>query len=236
MTEAIKGFLASAFDKYYGITIAISLSAVVFSCILETVIALFAYGYGIKKRIRFFIVAVSAVIIQAAAEEYGGNRALTAVTAVICLLLSAIVVSVPVRQRKITEKQRELARFIEGKIKNAAERSFEDNEYKENRVEEKSDNKYFSPRAERERSDAVEILKTVGKKEERRACDLDIDHIRAVLSRLDYYGLSAADKKIINELNYSLNEAERGNVDLETKEKINDGLGALLKIMSKYGT
>ncbi len=235
MTELFKAFLASALGEYYGITVTVSLSAVAFSCVLETLISLFAYGYGIKKRIRFFLVAVSAVILQAAAENYGGNSAFTSVTLVICLLLSSIVLSVPVRTKKITEKQRELARFIDGKIKSAAERSLEEEEPKDILVKEKTDYCPVNSRIGKERSDAVEILKTVGKKEERRASDLDIGHIRAVLSRLDYYGLSSADKRIINELNYSLNEAERGNVDLETKEKINDGLGALLKIMSKYG-
>lgn len=235
MTELFKAFLASVFGEYYGITVAVSLSAVAFSCVLETLISIFAYGYGIKKRIRFFLVAASAVILQAAAEKYSGNSAFTSVTLVVCLLFSAVVISVPVRTGKITEKQRELARFIDGKIKIAAERSIEDDGYKEIRIEEKTEHKPLNSFADRERSDAVEILKTVGKKAERRASDLDIEHIRAVLSRLDYYGLSAADKRIINELNYSLLAAERGNVDLETKERINDGLGALLKIMSKYG-
>ena len=83
----------------------------------------------------------------------------------------------------------------------------------------------------------VEILKTSGTRRQGagQPCDLDFAHIRSVVSRLDYFSLSAADKRTVNDLNFSLAEAERGNISDAVKEKINDGLGALLKIMSKYG-
>ena len=47
--------------------------------------------------------------------------------------------------------------------------------------------------------------------------------------------LSQGDRKTIKELELNVLGAENGDDRIETKRKINDGLGALLKIMAKYG-
>ncbi len=65
--------------------------------------------------------------------------------------------------------------------------------------------------------------------------ELDFAHVKNVIERLNYYNLSPFDKRTVNELNANLSLAESGECGLELKTKINDGLSALLKIMSKYG-
>jgi hypothetical protein len=52
---------------------------------------------------------------------------------------------------------------------------------------------------------------------------------------LDYYGLNQSDKRQVKELETAIFEAENYQMTNELKCRINDGLGALLKIMSKYG-
>ncbi len=66
------------------------------------------------------------------------------------------------------------------------------------------------------------------------APEVDFSHVRNVMERLDYYGLSQTDRNVIKELKLALNMAESSGLDDNLKSKINDGLGQLLKIMSKY--
>ena len=64
---------------------------------------------------------------------------------------------------------------------------------------------------------------------------VDFTHVKNILSRLEFYNLSPTDQKQVGELKASMYRAENFGVDKETRSKINDGLGVLLKIMSKYG-
>lgn len=66
-------------------------------------------------------------------------------------------------------------------------------------------------------------------------CELDFSHVKNILKRLEYYNLSSLDAKQVAELKSALYQAETCGVNKDIKSKINDGLGALLKIMSKYG-
>ncbi len=64
--------------------------------------------------------------------------------------------------------------------------------------------------------------------------EIDFSHVRNVMERLDYFGLSPTDRNTVNQLKNTLAEAESFGIDDALKGKINDGLGQLLKIMSKY--
>ena len=63
---------------------------------------------------------------------------------------------------------------------------------------------------------------------------LCLEHAAGVIEKLSYYDLSPADLKQVDELELLLNQAEREGVTPANKERINDGLSELLKIMSKY--
>ena len=72
-------------------------------------------------------------------------------------------------------------------------------------------------------------------KEKNKNYGVDFEHVKNVIRRMDYFGLNANDKKQVRELEVALVEAERGDFSEPIKNRINDGLSALLKIMSKYG-
>ena len=63
----------------------------------------------------------------------------------------------------------------------------------------------------------------------------DFSHVKNVLQRLEPAVLSYADRRQIHELELSICEAENGEYSEETRIKINEGLGNLLKIMARHG-
>ncbi len=71
--------------------------------------------------------------------------------------------------------------------------------------------------------------------ETNKSCELDFEHVKNVIARLEYYSLSQADRRQVSELEGYIRSAEKGGMSEYFKSKINDGLGALLKLMSKYG-
>ncbi len=64
---------------------------------------------------------------------------------------------------------------------------------------------------------------------------VNFSHIKNVIERLEYFPLSVAEKKQIESLESIIYSAENGAKKEDIKEKLNDGLGYLLKIMAKYG-
>lgn len=64
--------------------------------------------------------------------------------------------------------------------------------------------------------------------------EVDFAHIKNVAERLKYYGLNQSEKKQVNELLSTVREIELGNRSEGKRNAINEGLGTLLKIMSKY--
>ena len=64
---------------------------------------------------------------------------------------------------------------------------------------------------------------------------LNFSHVKNILKRLDYFDLKENDKRQVRELESTLFLLERGDDRFETKEKLNDALNALLKIMARYG-
>lgn len=65
--------------------------------------------------------------------------------------------------------------------------------------------------------------------------EINFSHVKSVIDRLEYFDLSPADKKQIDNLKSELYFAENDGFTPEKKSRINDGLSGLLKIMSKYG-
>ena len=65
--------------------------------------------------------------------------------------------------------------------------------------------------------------------------ELDFSHVKNVMAKLNYFNLSASDRTQLSELEQALYYAQNVGYDKKVKEKINEGLGALLKIMAKHG-
>lgn len=231
MTEELNVFFAKLSAEYAGAVFVASLAASLVACVVETVLSIVLSDYGIKKRSRYFLFAGAAVTVTFAFSQSGANKVFPLISLAWAIVLAVPVISVPVRKNAATDKQKELVRYIDGKIKFAEKTAEYDR--RENVLRRARTEKSY----EEEPPCEIEVLKTSGKTGSERAVasDIDLPHIRSVISRLDYYALSAADKRTVSDLNFAINEAERGVAEEEVKEKINDGLGALLKIMSKYG-
>ena len=96
------------------------------------------------------------------------------------------------------------------------------------------DEKINAEKCEKRLNAPPEKLVAVQKPKESKP-EIDFSHVKSVIARLNYFSLSSQDRSVVKELELNVMQAERGDYDIETKRKINDGLGALLKIMSKYG-
>lgn len=81
---------------------------------------------------------------------------------------------------------------------------------------------------------SVEKIRVQEEKKQDRA-EVDFTHVKNVIERLDYYNLSATEKKQVKNLKETVYLAENEGVDGLTRQKINDGLSDLLKIMSRHG-
>lgn len=215
-------------------------------------------GFGRKKRMRYLPVAAVILLFIGALSALGGIRSGLLWSAVFLIFLYAAIISyIPERKPRITEEQREFARFIDSKIprsvreKSVFEPDFSDEEAKDT-GERGYGTRIISAERETDRGGDVSAPRKVpasnkvvgdtvisdgGEDGNRRNViyNLDFTHVRNVISRLDYYGLSQNDRRQVHELESYLLSAERGSDDPTVKEKINDGLSALLKIMSKYG-
>jgi hypothetical protein len=65
--------------------------------------------------------------------------------------------------------------------------------------------------------------------------EIDFSHVKNVIERLAYFPLTPFEKRQVKDLEVTVKRVEMGEDGLDLKNKINDGLGALLKIMSKHG-
>lgn len=132
----------------------------------------------------------------------------------LCLIFLALPYSL---KNKASKEQVELAKFFD-------------------RCASKSQN-YSEDEQREEFPSKVDVIKTAVMPEEQQTqmSELDFSHVKNVLARLEYYSLTPNDKKQVKDLENALFEAETQCMSQPLKERINDGLGSLLKIMSKYG-
>lgn len=139
----------------------------------------------------------------------------------ISLFFFTITLCLPVRKKRLKKEEKELASYLDKQLRfqnlSSTLRETEENEYKiikERPIE------------------TVEVQPFHKKSLE---VPIDYSHVKNVIERLNYFPLSVNDKRQVRDLEGFLVEAESGELSPILKSKINDGLGALLKIMSKYG-
>lgn len=213
----MNGFLNQAIVSFAkllgqdGIFITFTLTALM-CFVINLLLACFLRDYGFKKRLwqtfaHLFLVAVCFGVCIAS----GDGIAIPFLVLGVCFLTAIPVFMVRVKTFKVTEKQKNLVKFIDQEIKFATDNQTEP----DNQLD-------FSEKPSQKEKLVSDF-------------ELDFQHVKSVINRLDYFGLKESDKKQVKELESALLLAEKGYFGQETKEKINDGLGALLKIMSKYG-
>ena len=207
--------------------------------IINLVLSLSLKSYKRSKRRWFICLSLTVLLLQITFElNAGGNGALIALNSAI--IIPMLYFSSLIKEKKADEraKQIELARYFDDK---AYDRDKPFNHIsKADFSSECGDGvKFLDKEDECAEQDLEKISPSnvkdllVPKKLEE--YNLDFTHVKNVLSRLDYYSLSPTDKRLVKELEITLAQAESGEFSLENKERLNDGLGSLLKIMAKYG-
>ncbi len=191
---------------------------IVFASVVCAILSIVKSGYGIKNRlwIVFFMVGITLVQLWIELMVNGRIQHLFFTIGISVCLLS-IILFLPQKHVKITQPQRNLARFISNSIKEQKQDTLANDFPKESKV-------FSSPIIKAE----PKSVPTSNKSE------IEFSHVKSVLNKLEYYPLKEQDKKQAKDLENAIYFAEQNGLNPELKEKINDGLGALLKIMSKY--
>jgi len=202
-------------DVFFYIAVGLILLFFLFSVVMVKV-----FGKPIVKR-AYIIFSVSVTLAEAGLLIPCGTADITyaLITAAFSVFLYIPLYYLKQKTVKVKNGQREFIRYIDGEIKKEREL---------NKNKEKND---FERTAY---GDDYQIDRLRPQKEKPVEADVDFSHVKNVLSRLSYYDLSPADKKQIRTLKETVAYAENFGYNDDLKSQINDGLGALLKIMSKY--
>ena len=211
---------------------------VVFVCaLLGTVLAICMRRYSLKKRLWYFLSVFSAFSLQICSVLYNNENLGSAFFVLfVGLLLSLPLLSIRERKKEPRAEQ-DLIKMIDteiskqslsdfgNKITNGFEREFNfDFNEKQNELTDK--------RGHIKSYKCVEQVDDIKKKQN---VEIDFSHVKNVMENMEYYKLSPTDKKQLKDLETAVYSAENGFFNQEIKNRINDGLGALLKIMAKHG-
>ena len=168
-------------------------------------------GISKKSRLSYFLMLLSVPFFEWAIENFLTNGKYFSFTLSFYCVYVGILLLIPEKSVKFTKEQKDLAKF------------FSDCVHREQPCEKTE-----------EKIECERIKTTENYRQNITENELDFSHVKSVLSRMEYYNLTPNDKRQVKELE---NAISQGQTELTPalKEKINDGLGALLKIMSKYG-
>ena len=188
--------------------------------------AVFRRGYGLKKRVWFIALAAvcrTAVFFRARIlDETDLSPLIFCAGILFCLPLLYIPVKSGSCVTDDEDRRREFVRDLDEKIRgnDALPNTAENPTLKDRYV--------FRERQETEtlKADAMPP---------RQSEDLDFSHVKNVLQRLENALLTPNDRKQMRDLEVALYAAERGDDGEDIKNRINEGLGNLLKIMAKHG-
>ncbi len=199
-----------------------SLALVVILSLTSIVISLIKKRYSQKNRLWIVFLFAGIFLMEMWAEFIIAKKTLyfLILLGVISLFLS-VVLFIPEKCKKSSVSQKALAKFLDDCVKNDYKRKY--NENPEEKLEEsKVLNSPITKLTNEEQNDD-------GVNDE-----IDFSHVKNILSRLNYYPLKEQDKKTARDLEQAIYSAEQNGLNIQLKEDINDGLSALLKIMSKY--
>lgn len=207
--------------------LALSAGAVFVGFSVCFLLSVFKIGYGLKKRAWFLIlVALFGTLLRARANIVG-EKDFSPLLFCFGLALALLLYFVRVRAVKNDDEdrsRRDFVRFLDGKIKNT------ELDYKQKPSAAVEDGVQT-----RENTEELFAMPQIPTQKETSPAGLDFSHVKNVLQRLEPALLSYADRRQIHELELALFSAERGDNSAETKSKINEGLGNLLKIMARHG-
>ena len=194
-------------------------------------LCLFCKSFSNKNRFTLLLFCLTVILFQTSIIITGNkNIGYALLNLSICGFYFIIIFSVKNRKKE-RDNQRSFVRYIDEQIHNNSSFSGQSNEIDLSSKGDLEDDIDFTEKPSITQRNQEPIYKD--KKEKK--SDIDFTHVKNVLSRLEYFPLSTQDKKQVKELESAILIAETGENSRENKIKINDCLGALLKIMSKYG-
>ncbi len=235
----MNGYIYGTFDK---ILVKVGLDGIVIvscaipfvSCVLNVILSMCLDGYTIKKRMWHIAVAVFSVLCCCGFCDTAGCRySLPFFVGAFNAILFVPLIAIKPKKSSMDKSAKELVEFIDKNI------------YGEDSIRHENKTNVSDLSCEQVKDDLVLNYGQLEEQERReikensartaKDFELDFSHVKSVISRLSYYDLKDTDKRQVKELENALLCAERGKFDINVKSRINDGLGALLKIMSKYG-
>lgn len=202
---------------FFAIT-AIATAVGFFVCLFLSV---FKCGYILKKRLWFLILLFIFCAMLKARASVTGENDFSPLLLCFGLILFLPVYFIRVKVRKDSAEDlpaREFVRLLEDKIKRAG-----------------CADKALPADGLTQADFRTESIKTAPQTPTGINDKPDFSHVKNVLQRLELASLSYADRRQVHELELSLYEAENGGYSEETRIKINEGLGNLLKIMARHG-
>lgn len=202
----------------------VALSLLTIAFLVALLSSIFVYDYVFLKRVWYFFVLFGISGTELFLHILCANEnAYALLTFSVGLIYAVPLLTIRVK-KFCTKQQIDFAKFID---KKAEEKSTELEDCEKGF---KAENESFN--FDLPKPSAIKILNN---NENKQTSDIDFSHVKNVIARLEYLSLGANDKRQIKELEANVFAVENGDDTLDTKSKINDGLGALLKIMSKYG-
>ena len=225
----INSYLGAGGLFIISLTLILLFFAIRFFCIKR------AEEYPIKKRLIYLIEVFGVCTLELAFLILcKQDLAFSLATFSIGIFLFVPILSAK-KKIKNREKERKFIKYIDDCLlnKNSLVKDFfeKDEQEKLNRVENFKQN--IAEEKQIISEEKVENAKP--KKAQSYPYSLDFSHVKSVIARLENLSLGASDKRQIRELESVMAQVERGAFTPEIKEKVNDGLGALLKIMARYG-
>jgi hypothetical protein len=231
--------MAEKFYYFIRVTLGnLSPEKLLFICLLATtgafvlciVLCLFLPKYSFTKRLWLVGFYFSILIFQSAHTLiFGHSFAYPLFTASFCVFFCLPSFFISTKKIKLKKEQKELADFLDRtafQLKNQTQNSIEEVAP----LDQQAFCKELPPKTNVPIEKLVASPKPVLKEEMP-----DFSHVKNVMERLAYFPLTPFDKRQVKELEVAMKRIENGENTSEAKNKINDGLSSLLKIMSKYG-
>ncbi len=218
MSEILYEFLINLSPNISSIAFFIAIGVIFLLFLALLILILIKPNLCIKTKCFFLAISCGIIILELAISVIlWENLGASLICFGILAILFSIIFAIPKKQIKVTNSQREFITNLDKAV------------YGENNqgAEQPQDKASFD--------EEVKTLKCKPLAKQATDNTIDYTHIKNIISRLDYFGLSGADKNLISQLELNILQAERGEDSLALKQNINEGLGALLKIMSKYG-
>ncbi|MBO7345105.1 MAG: hypothetical protein J6U92_04110 [Clostridia bacterium] len=204
----------------------ISLSIIFLTFIVVFIQALIVREYSFSKRC-WFALFCGAICLAQSVFTPTEERIFVVFSLAVSLLLCSLLFSIRVRG-KVGKEHKKLIDFIDGQIRRSGAVPQTPTKTKLDGLD------VLDKPLIKEEKESAKIEQPHSQKSKQQK-DLDFTHVKSVISKLSYYGLSQNDKRQVQDLETALYQAEQGEDIPGLKSRINDGLGALLKIMSKYG-